>query len=133
MQYAAHLPTLPSRRSMLAPVVALVVGAGAAVGAYALIDDQAVIQGSDTVVFVDAAAPGTAVRGLDDTSKAATIGAPPVTVVPYLSHGLGVQSGDGASAKHEAATAAAIGSGSDDAGSADRTDPHGPAAQLHSR
>ncbi len=133
MQYAAHLPTLPSRRSLVAPVVALVVGAGAAVGTYALIDDQAAIQGSDTVVFVDSPAPGSGVRGLDDSSKAATIGATPVTVIPYLSHGQGVPSDYGASAKHESSTAAAIGSGAGDVSSANRTDPHGTAAQLHSR
>jgi hypothetical protein len=51
-------------------------------------------------------------------------------VVPYLSHGFGSQTGE---LKNEAATAAAISAGSStqDNDSANRTDPHGPAAQLH--
>jgi hypothetical protein len=109
MQYAARLSTLPSRRSMLAPVVALVVGAGAAVGGYALIDTQDTVQAPARVVFVDQPAPGAGVRGIDDMTKQTT--SVPATVVPYLSHGLGTQSTDGPSAKHESSTAAAIGSG----------------------
>jgi hypothetical protein len=135
MQYAATRPTLPSRRTILAPLVALVVGAGAAVGAYALIDDQATEQAPGKVVFVDTPGPGDGVRGIDDTAASAAIAsAPPNVVVPYLSHGSSPTSDAGRSAKDEAATAAAIGSGSSqDAGSANRTDPHGTAAQLHAR
>jgi hypothetical protein len=133
MQYAANLTTLPSRRSILAPLVALVVGAAAAVGGYALIDDQSTtVQAPDKVVFVDTPAPGVGVRGIDDMSTAATSSAP-TAVVPYLSHGSGVPTGNGASAKHEASTAAAIGSGSSggDAAGANRTDIPGPVPGLH--
>jgi hypothetical protein len=133
MQYAATRPTLPSRRSIVAPLVALVVGAGAAVGGYALIDDQNTVQAPGEVVFVDTPGPGAGVRGIDDTANAAALdSAPPKVVIPYLSHGAAPTSDTGGSTTDEAATAAAIGSGSDQGGSvADRTDPHGPAAQLH--
>ena len=40
MEYAARFPKAPSRRSMVAPIAALLVGAGVATGAYALIDDS---------------------------------------------------------------------------------------------
>ena len=134
MQHAAGLPTVSTRRSILAPLIALVVGAAVAVGGYALIDDQDSAQVQDKVVFVDLPGPGEGVRGIDDTANAVPSDTP--KVIPYLSHGQAPQTLDGASAKHEASTAAAIGSGSQDAGSQDagtanRTDPHGPAAQLH--
>jgi hypothetical protein len=133
MQYAATRPTLPSRRSVLAPLVALVVGAAAAVGGYALIDNQDTVQAPGKVVFVNTPGPGEGVRGIDDTAKAAASSSTPKVVVPYLSHGSAVQTGAG-STTNEAATAAAIGSrGDQDGNVANRTDPHGPAAQLHTR
>jgi hypothetical protein len=112
MQYAAHLPALPSRRSVAAPVVALVLGAAAAVGGYALIDNQDVVPATaDKVVFVDTPGPGEGVRGIDDTAKAAAIGSAPTKVAPYLTHGSAPAS--------------------DDAERANRADPHWPAAGLH--
>jgi len=132
MQYAATRTTLPSRRSILAPLVALVVGAAAAVGGYALIDNQDTVQAPGKVVFVDTPSPGAGVRGIDDTANATALtSTPPKVVVPYLSHGYGVQMGT-VSTTDEAATAAAIGSREvQDPSVANRTDPHGPAAQLH--
>jgi hypothetical protein len=133
MEYAATRTTLPSRRSILAPLVALVVGAAAAVGGYALIDNQDTVQVPGKVVFVDTPGPGAGVRGIDDMANSAVLtSTPPKVVVPYLSHGYGVQT-DTVSTTDEAATAAAIGSrgGQDDASVANRTDPHGPAALLH--
>lgn len=130
MQHAASVPTVPTRRSIIAPLVALVVGAAAAVGGYALIDDQDSAQVTDKVVFVDLPGPGDGVRGIEDTAGSAPTDIRP-SVVPYLSQGQGVQTTDGPSAKHEASTAAAIGSDTRDADGASRTDPHGPAAQLH--
>jgi hypothetical protein len=120
--------------------VALVIGAGVAVGGYALIDDQQTIQvPGDVVVVVETPGPGQGVRGIDDTAHAPTASLQPQTVVPYLSHGAGVTAGAiGAgvqteSTKDEAVTAGAIGAGSgsqaDD--TANRTDPHGPASALH--
>jgi hypothetical protein len=151
MEYAAQRYTSPSRRSLLAPLVALLVGAGIAVGGYALFDDEATVQTADKVVFVDTPGPGEGVRGLDDmTTGSATIARPEV-VVPYMSHGLGTQSGE---VKHEGSTAAAIGAGAssqsggvkDEASvaaaigagmtaqdTAIATDPHATAVQLHQR
>jgi hypothetical protein len=135
MEYAANPRTLPTRRTLVAPFVALLIGAAAAVGGYALIDNQDTVQAPDKVVFVDTPGPGEGVRGIDDTATAAAIDStPPKVVVPYLSHGYGVQTSDGGgSIKDEAATAAAISSGSaQDADSANRTAPHGPAGfQRH--
>jgi hypothetical protein len=69
MQYAAHLPRIPSTRRMVAPVIALVVGAAAATGTYALIDNaDEGVQGSKVIV-VDRPAPGAGVRGLDDMTN----------------------------------------------------------------
>ena len=39
MQYAARLPSVPSTKTVAVPLVALVLGAAAATGSYALIDD----------------------------------------------------------------------------------------------
>ena len=132
MQYAATRTTLPSRRSILAPLVALLVGAAAAVGGYALIDNQDTVQAPGKVVFVDTPSPGAGVRGIDDMANATALtSTPPKVTVPYLSHGYGVQTGT-VSTTDEAATAAAIGSREvQDPSVANRTDPHGPAAQLH--
>jgi hypothetical protein len=60
MQYAAHLPSLPSTRSMVAPVVALLVGAGAATGAYAVIDNSNGSSQIDKVVVLERPAAGEA-------------------------------------------------------------------------
>jgi hypothetical protein len=174
MEYAAPRYRSTPRRSLLAPLVALLVGAAAAVGGYTLIDDDSTVQAPDKVVFVDTPGPGEGVRGIDDMSNPTVALAQPKVVVPYMSHGFGSQTGDvkheaataaaigaGSSSqtgdvKHEAATAAAIGAGSSsqtgdvkheaataaaisagsstqDKDSATRTDPHGPAAQLHQR
>jgi hypothetical protein len=154
MQYAATRTTLPSRRSILAPLVALLVGAAAAVGGYGLIDNQDTVQAPGEVVFVDTPSPGAGVRGIDDMANATALtstpspgagvrgiddmanataltSTPPKVTVPYLSHGYGVQTGT-VSTTDEAATAAAIGSREvQDPSVANRTDPHGPAAQLH--
>src|SRR5215212_565325 len=131
MQYAATRTTLPPRRSILAPLVALIVGAAGAVGGYALIDNQDTVQAPGKVVFVDTPGPGAGVRGIDDMAHSAAVtSTPPKVVVPYLSHGVGVQTGT-VSTTDEAATAAAIGSREvQDPSVANRTDPHGPAAQL---
>jgi hypothetical protein len=59
MQYAARLPRRPSTRSLAAPLIALIVGAGAATGAYALIDDgNAGTQATKYVVLDQSAFPG---------------------------------------------------------------------------
>ena len=131
MEYAANPRTLPTRRTLVAPFVALLIGAAAAVGGYALIDNQDTVQAPDKVVFVDTPGPGEGVRGINDMAAAPATSLTPKVVVPYLSHGYGVRTGT-VSTTDEAATAAAVGSrGGQDDGSANRTDPHGPAALLH--
>lgn len=86
MQYAADRYAIPSRRAIIAPLVALVIGAAAAVGGYALINDQSTTPAPEKVVFVDMPGPGEGVRGLDDTGKAAAIESRP-KVAPDLTHG----------------------------------------------
>jgi hypothetical protein len=138
----------------VAPFVALLVGAGVAVGGYALIDDQQTVTVPGDVRVVEVPGPGQGVRGIDDMAHPPTASVQPQTVVPYLSHGAGVQTestkdeasiagaiGAGVqtqsnteSTKDEASIAGAIGAGSgsqaDD--TANRTDPHGPAGfQRH--
>ena len=130
MEYAANPRTLPTRRTLVAPFVALLIGAAAAVGGYALVDNQDTVQAPGKVVFVDTPGPGAGVRGIDDMANfAALTSTPPTVVVPYLSHGVGVQSSD--STPKVAPHLSHGGPPTSDAGSANRTDPHGPAAQLH--
>jgi hypothetical protein len=133
MEYAARAPRLPSRRAMMAPVAALVVGAGLATGAAFLVDDGGGTATSSKVIVVESPAPGSAqIPGKNEASTAAAIAQPSgVTAI---------------SGTDEAATAAAISSeaggiqargskasatGTQDAATAARTDPHGPAAVLH--
>ena len=130
MEYAANPRTLPTRRTLVAPFVALLIGAATAVGGYALIDNQDTVQAPGKVVFVDTPGPGAGVRGIDDMANfAALTSTPPTVVVPYLSHGVGVQSSD--STPKVAPHLTHGGPPTSDAGSANRTYPHGPAAQLH--
>lgn len=129
MEYAANPRTLPTRRTLVAPFVALLVGAAAAVGGYALIDNQDTVQGPDKVVFVDTPGPGAGVRGIDDMANSAIVtSTPPKVVVPYLSHGVGVQSSD--STPKVAPYLTHGGPPTSNAGSANRTDPHGPGAPF---
>ncbi len=53
MQYAERLPT---SRSLLGPVLALAVGAAAATGAFALLDDDTILRPAPEVVVIDNAA-----------------------------------------------------------------------------
>ncbi|MEA2400432.1 MAG: hypothetical protein QOK00_835 [Thermoleophilaceae bacterium] len=135
MEYAAHLPRVRSPRSMVGPLVALLVGAGAATGAYALIDDGSVTTAPSQVIVVEKPGPHAAeIPGKNESATAAAISP---------SHAAQIARPD------ESATAAAIsqssgvdlrgskasatGTSSQDAASANRTDPHGPANQLHNR
>jgi len=122
---------------LVVPLVALVVGAGAATGAYALIDNaDESVQGSKVVV-VESPAPGSAaIPGKNEAKTAAGI----TSQVPGNAEIAG---------KDEAATAAAIagsagvelrgskastsGSSADEAAIARRTDPHGVASTLRVR
>jgi hypothetical protein len=135
MEYAARLPRTPSRRTVLAPVVALLVGAGVATGAYALIDDNDGATQASKVIVVETPAPGTAdIPGKNESATAAAItGAPGTADIP---------------GKNESATAAAISQSggvelrgskasatstqASDAAAEQRSDPHGPAVSLRS-
>ena len=128
MEYAARLPRIPSRRTMVAPVVALVVGAGVATGAYALIDDGNTVTGPSKVIVVENPGPHAAeIPGKNEAGTAAAI-----------SRQTGVTTGH-----DESTTAAAISQSSgvelrgskastaqQDAATELRTDPHGPAISL---
>ena len=73
MQYTARLPYIPSPRSLAAPVAALAVGAAVATGAWALIDNETVIQEPAQVIVLDTPAP--AGPGLSAKNEAATAAA----------------------------------------------------------
>jgi hypothetical protein len=107
MEYAARLTRFPS---ITAPLVALVVGAGAATGAYALLDDDGSAQ-AGKVIVVQAPAPNAAdIAGKDEAATAAAI-----------SQSSGVElRGSKASATDSTSPGA----------EAQRTDPHGPAISL---
>jgi hypothetical protein len=139
MEYAARLTRFPSRKTLVAPFVALVVGAGVATGAYALIDNTDATT-SSKVIVVEQPGPNAAdIPGKNEAATAAAISQPggKAALIP---------------GKNESATAAAIsqqpsgvelrgskststgtqssGSSSADRASELRSDPHGPAVSL---
>jgi hypothetical protein len=123
MEYAARLF---NPRSVLVPALALAIGAGGAVGVYAALDDTDVdIQPTRVVVADPPAKPGEGVAAKHESTTAAAIASP--------------GSSSSFEGKDEAASAAAIGAGEARRGggppaesdqTANRTDPHGPAAAL---
>jgi hypothetical protein len=143
MQYAEHLP---NPRRMVAPAVALVIGAAAATGAYALIDSEQVELPTPKVIVAEPPAqPSQGVAAKHEAATAAAIGAG-ATSTPFgkdeaatataIGRGAAISGTSGAETKDEAATAAAIGSGvelrgskasssSSDSGTTIQTDPHG--------
>ena len=78
MQYEASLARL-SARTMLAPLVALVIGAAAATGTYALIDNGDTIQASTRLIVVETPAQHSA--DIPGKNEAATA----VAITPTLS------------------------------------------------
>jgi uncharacterized protein YunC (DUF1805 family) len=118
MEYAARRPTLPSRRSLVAPLVALVVGAGAAIGGYALLDDDTAPAPPDVIV-VEQPGPGQGVRGVDDMANA------PSVSVEQPGPGQGVRGVD------DMANAPSESVGPQTGEAAIWTDPHGPGHALH--
>jgi hypothetical protein len=95
MEYAARLTKVPSRQSLVAPLVALVLGAGVATGAYALIDEGSTT--SSQVIVVQKPGPHAAdIAGKNEATTAAAIS----QVRHQTTDTLG---------KDEASTAAAIG------------------------
>jgi hypothetical protein len=94
MEYVAQLPT--STRKMLAPMVALVIGAAGAVGAYAALDDTEVGVQPARVIVTEAPAPPS--EGLAAKDEAATAAAVAGSIPSSSSFG-----------KDEAKIAAAVG------------------------
>jgi hypothetical protein len=91
MQYAAHLP---NSRTMLAPVVALAIGAAGATGVYALVDDNAgSIEPAAIVISQPERAP--AATGPNEAGVAAAFSSTPAS--------------PSSSGKDESTTAAAVG------------------------
>lgn len=93
MEYAARLTRFPSRKTLVTPLVALVVGAGVATGAYALIDDGGTTTASKVIVVEQPGPHAAEIPGKNEASTAAAISGPQVA---------------GITEKNEAATAAAI-------------------------
>ena len=138
MEYAARLPKVRSRRSMVAPVAALLVGAGVATGAYALIDDgnsatqpakvivvEQPAQGSAAIPGKNEAATAAALAGTAASSRAARRRAP--LVVEQLRadpHGTAIE------LRGSKASATGVPSGLVSADEQLRTDPHGTAISL---
>jgi hypothetical protein len=125
MEYAANLL---SPRGVLIPAIAFVIGAGGAIGVYAALDDTDVnIEPNRVVVADPPAAPSEGVAAKDEAATAAAISG----TEPHARLG----------SRDEPGTAAAAGADyvrrgggppaeNDDQATANRTDPHGPAAAL---
>ena len=136
MEYAARLPQVPSRRKMLAPVLALIVGAGAATGVYALIDNNDPATQAAKVIVVEQPAPGSAeIPGKNESATAAAIaGSTSVTDIPGKNEAktaAGISQSSGIELR--GSKASAVSKPAFDAQSAaeeQRSDPHGPAAML---
>jgi hypothetical protein len=112
MEYAARLPRLSSPKAMVAPVVALVIGAGVATGAYALIDNGDGAAEAAKVIVVQTPGPQAAdIPGKDESATAAAIS---------QSGGIELR-GSKASADSKQAF---------DAAAERRADPHGTALSL---
>jgi hypothetical protein len=144
MEYAAQLL---NPRSLLVPAIALVLGAGGAIGVYAVLDDTDVnVQPTRVVVADPPAQPGEGVAAKHEATTAAAIGTPgPSSSLEGKDEGATAAAiGTGSQtvtssprtwleSKDEGSTASAIGNGSQtgtDQETANRTDPHGPAAAL---
>jgi hypothetical protein len=135
MEYAARLPRTPSRRTIVAPLVALLIGAGVATGAYALIDDNDVATQASKVIVVEQPAPGTAdIPGKNEAGTAAAIaGATSVTDIPGKDEAgtaAGISQSGGVELRGSKASASS--KPAFDAAAEQRSDPHGPAASLRS-
>jgi len=116
MEYVSQLP---NTRKMVAPLVALVIGAAGAVGAYALIDDtNDGVESTRVIVAESPPPPSAGVAAKDEAGTAAAVAG---STTPVASFG-----------KDEAKSAAAIGGGSTSPQLTReqelRTDPHGQKA-----
>jgi hypothetical protein len=117
MEYAARLTRFPSRKSLVAPLLALVVGAGAATGAYALIDNSSTTTGSKVIVVEQPGPHAADIPGKNEAGTAAAISQQPggIELRGSKASSTGTQS---------------TGSSPSDRARELRTDPHGPAVSL---
>jgi hypothetical protein len=141
MEYAARLTRSPSRKTLVAPLVALVVGAGVATGAYALIDDGGTTTASKVIVVeqpgphaaeipgkneantaaaISGQSAGTDIVGKDESATAAAISKQPHGIVPRGSKASEVGRATGIPSPSAAERAQDL-----------REDPHGTANSLH--
>ena len=137
MEYAARLTKVPSRRSIVVPLVALVLGAGVATGTYALIDN-----GSSTdsqVIVVERPGPHAAdIAGKNEAATAAAIGRPGTQTADHPNEAATAASisGEQSGVQGRGSKASATGIPSPSAASAEwraqqlREDPHGTANSL---
>jgi hypothetical protein len=117
MEYAARLPRLPSRQTVVAPLVALVVGAGVATGAYALIDDEGASQASKVIVVEQPTAGSAEIQGKNEAATAAAI---------TQSGGIELRGSKASATSKQAFDAVSA----QDTAAERRSDPHGPAISL---
>jgi hypothetical protein len=134
MEYAASLTRSPSRKTLVAPLVALVLGAGVATGAYALIDNGNTTTASKVIVVEQPGPHAAEIPGKNEAGTAAAItqqSAGRTTDIP---------------GKNESATAAAISqqpssgielrgskassTGTSSTGSSSADQPQGPSMSL---
>jgi hypothetical protein len=87
-------PGLLSRNTILALLVALLIGAGLAVGTYAVLDDEATVE--PRVIVSTPVTPGEGTAAKNEAATAVAVAAAPVVSA-------------GTAAKDEAATAASVG------------------------
>jgi hypothetical protein len=117
MEYAASLTRSPSRKTLVAPLVALVLGAGVATGAYALIDDGNTSTASKVIVVEQPGPHAAEIPGKNEAGTAAAI--------TQQSGGIELR-GSKASSTGTSST----GTSPADRAREIRTDPHGPAVSL---
>jgi hypothetical protein len=134
MEYAARLTRLPSPRTMAAPVAALIVGAGLATGAYAVIDDGAAAPASKVIVVETPGPNATEIPGKNEAATASAISPSTAAEIPGKDESAtaaAISTSPGVELRGSKATSA--GPSAEEAATARRTDPHGPASSLHNR
>src|SRR5215207_1776659 len=100
---AVALPRAPSKKPIVAALVALLVGAGITAGVFLLTDGDTTTT-TRTIVSTPVS-PGAGTAAKNEAAVAASVGSPPRTIVPTP-----VGPGAGTAAKNEAAVAASVGS-----------------------
>jgi hypothetical protein len=140
MEYAASLTRSPSRKALVAPLVALVLGAGVATGAYALIDNSDTTTASKVIVVEQPGPHAADIPGKNEAGTAAAISGPQVAgntdkneagtaaAISQQSGGIELR---GSKASSTGTSSPLVSRGADRASEL-RSDPHGPAISLRS-